>query len=107
MTLCVNHGYVSHAKNETEIPSGKHWAILTFETIHISSGWEKDGELGSSETITRYHVFKDEISWGDALRQLATKKMDQKWRNDDPFLGLVVAGKAELSVDISVKVDGP
>lgn len=109
MTLCLKQGYISHVKKESEIPATKHWAIISFETVCVSTGYEKQGEMGDRETVTRYHVFTDEGVWRDALNQLASARMSTepyRYRSDD-FIGLVVAGRAQLSININVKVDTP
>ncbi len=102
MTLCLKEGYRSHVQKPTEIPDGPHWVILSFESVSVSSGWEKAGECGASETVTRYHIFGDEQSWRRATLELHEKNLHKTYGPRDEFVALRASGKAAVKMSLSV-----
>ena len=96
--------YISHAKKVKDIPLEPHWVILTEETVTTWSGYKEDN--GSSETVMRYHVFKDEETWKDAIRRIEESKLKSTsyTARDEKYIAFHVDMHVETRVEIDVKI---
>lgn len=101
MTLSLKSGYVKHVKLPKEIPVGPHWAIVQFETVTVTAGYEDDSV---SEVVTRYHVFEDEQKWLEAIKYLAERQLERRYGAAEEFTAFHVDRVARAEVKITVGV---
>lgn len=88
-----------------DVPVGKHWAILTFRTIHIP-GDERSltnpghGYGPSTENTTEYKVFTTQADWIAEIKRLETPRA---YGSPTPYVALVVERPA-IGIEVQIKV---
>jgi hypothetical protein len=95
---------MAYVSTQDKVPKGPHWAILTFETMHIE-GDERSrtnpghGYPAHTKEYVAYQAFTDETEWKNAVARLATPKFGRP----DPFVAMhVVPATVTTSVNVAV-----
>jgi len=81
--------YISPIVNPQEIPSGPHFAVIEFDTLHYTDDYNET----SSQPLTHYRVFKEEGAWKDYITALSLAKKS--------FVALT-ANKIEVKTEVRV-----
>ena len=89
-----------------DLPEGEHFVILEFDTYCYSTGYEKEGEFGSTAKKVEYLAFKSRELWEAEIRTRSQPKIGRYFGSDAPWVALVVKRpKVNVTVNVDVGID--
>lgn len=87
------------------LPEGEHYVILEFDTYHYSTGYEKEGEFGSSASKVNYLAYKSRELWEAEIKQRSqpVPQSGYGYRSSTPWVAVVVR-RPKVTVNVNVDV---
>lgn len=89
------------AKNVSEFPTQPHYAIITFqiETVHESTGYEKEGDYGTRREVPsfKYSWTESEDEWREAIDTIYRFSPDKHC-----FKAIKVGNVAAVTIKVEV-----
>lgn len=102
MSFNVGKSRYPHITVKDGIPKKPHYAIITYELVSVSNGWDN---YGSSEIVARYHVLPTEEEWLAAVADLQRQKIERKYGAEIDFVAFHVDKFALPEVKINITAE--
>ena len=96
-----------YVSSKSEFPTGPHWAILHFSSVHVP-GDERSrtnpghGYPAHDVQTTTYQAFEIEVEWLAEIKKLVERDYGR-----ERFVAFKASGPASFSVSVNVNVDLP